>query len=320
MLNTAGDIVGATIMATTVVPIFARARASFITLREQVAQATAWEYPGFPEASSYCAKMSDATSDIWILDTFSFLIEPENAPDFRAAVTKALDNNVTVRVLLVAPGSEAAIARRKTLSEGRAKLPPVKFDLNLSSNLSVLFQMLGEQSSRTHGSLEVKLYKIDPAVAYHRIDNMSLVAFYPIDTRAENSPQLEVAVTNPVGSLVSRRFDEIWQSSIYLLDYYTCTVKFTDNGQSQSFTEIAFVDAGGKRLLLSSDPAFIAAVNRQRVVIRWGIDGADGMESHYDVEPVLSGPLLPQARDAARRKYGQPDGHQFFELRSRQSD
>ncbi|HEV3171768.1 MAG TPA: hypothetical protein VGZ32_15560 [Actinocrinis sp.] len=313
-LTVAGEFIATSIMAILVGPVFKKAVESFTALRAHV-EATAGEYSSFPDVGTYFTKLAAARSHICILDTFSFLIEPAHAAEFRAAVTRALRKNVHVRILLVAPDSEAAAARRKTLSEGEAGVPTEVFDENLASNLSTLSQMLADRTRDAAGRLEVKLYKVDPAVTYHRIDETALISFYPVGARAERSPQLEATVASPFGSMVDRRFEEIWHDleSMPLLDYYTCTVHVRTNGQAQSFRQIGFVRIDQDRFLATRDFDLVSAVfNSREASVTWTDDGS---ELDYRVEHIDEGPARAQVHRAAVEKYGERrEARQYFLL------
>lgn len=318
-LTIAGEFIATSVMAILVGPAFKRAVESFTALRAHV-EATAGGYSSFPDVGTYLNKLASARSHVCILDTFSFLIEPAHAPAFRAAVTKALDRHVHVRILLVAPASEAAAGRRKTLSEGDAGVSTEVFDENLASNLSTLSQLLTERTREALGKLEVKLYKADPAVAYHRIDETALISFYPVGDRAERSPQLEATVASPFGSMVDRRFEEIWHDveSMPLPDYYTCTVHVRTNGQTQSFRQIGFVRIDQDSFLATRDFDLVAAIfNSKEATVTWTDDGT---QADYRVEHIEEGRARTRIHRAAVEKYGEHrEARQYFLLKPREN-
>jgi hypothetical protein len=315
-LTIAGEFIATSVMAILVGPAFKRAVESFTALRAHV-EATAGEYSSFPDVRTYFTKLAGAHSHIRILDTFSFLIEPAHALEFRAAVTNALRKYVNVRILLVAPDSEAAAARRKTLSDGEAGVPIEVFDENLASNLSTLSQMLADRTADAPGKLEVKLYKVDPAVAYHRIDETALISFYPVGARAERSPQLEATVASPFGSMVDRRFEEIWHDleSVPLLDYYTCTVHVRTNGQTRSFRQIGFVRIDEDRFLATRDFELVSAIfNSREASVTWTDDGT---EAEYTVAHIDDDSARTRVHQVAVEKYGARESRQYFLLKPR---
>ena len=265
-LNTAGDVTGAIIMGLAIVPVFRISRERFTAYAQRaVLQASAFELNEFPDPADYLDQIRRANVVVDILDTCSFLMDRRNSAAFRAAVL-AGGNQTRIRVLLARPGSDAARTRQE-------QLPDTAFARDLRDNLALLFDLL-EHGKNRGGRLEVRLYTIDPAIAYYRTDNVAVMSFYPVSARADQGPQLQVNVFSPIGNMAQKRFEEFWEKSDSLAGLYTCTV-LLDSGRG--FDGIGFLAAqdGATYLATREDSLIRALVGRDRLQAR--LPGDDGL-------------------------------------------
>jgi len=290
-LNTAGDVTGAIIMGLAVLPVVRASRERFTAYAQRaVLQASAFELNEFPDPADFLDQIRNANVGVDILDTCSFLMDRRNDAAFRAAVLEG-NARTHIRVLLADPGSETARARQE-------QLPETAFASDLRHNLALLFDLLDHAHNRG-GRLQVRLYTIDPAIAYYRTDNLAIMSFYPVSARADEGPQLQVNVFSPIGNMAQQRFDEFWEHKSVLL--YTCTVVIESG---HTFQEIGFLDApDGARYLATRDEHLIRAlVGRDR--LQAGFPGETGLTEYSFKSLEESSPRFSGIYDEVEAKYG----------------
>jgi hypothetical protein len=233
-----------------------------------VLQASAFELNEFPDPADFLNQIRHANVRVDILDTCSFLMDRRNGAAFQQAVLES-GSRTKIRVLLARPGSDTARARQE-------QLPDTAFARDLQDNLALLFNLLDHEKNRG-GRLEVRLYTIDPAIAYYRTDNLAIMSFYPVSARADQGPQLQVNIFSPIGNMAQQRFEEFWEKSDSLSQLYTCTVVLDSE---RSFDGIGFLitEDGATYVATREDRLIRALVGRDRLQVRLPTDSAP---THY---------------------------------------
>ena len=153
--------------------------------------------------------LAEARRSVRILDTSSILIgqdgDEAEAQAFVAAALNALGNGATVRVLLLAPTTSAALERAQEIRDPR-------FDLMVERNIERL-RFLGAQLPG-HGiepeRLQVRLYDQLPVISVHQIDDRVMAGFLPYRRRTSLTSQYESQRHSDLGEYAVDQFQRLW--------------------------------------------------------------------------------------------------------------
>jgi hypothetical protein len=154
--------------------------------------------------------LAEARRSVRILDTSSILIgqngDEAQARAFTAAALRALGNGATVRILLLAPTTSAALERAQEIRDQR-------FDLMVERNIERL-RFLAAQLPE-HGiepeRLQVRLYDQLPVISVHQIDDRVMAGFLPYRRRSSATSQYESQRHSDLGEFAVDQFQRLWQ-------------------------------------------------------------------------------------------------------------
>ncbi|MBR7837538.1 hypothetical protein KDL01_29940 [Actinospica durhamensis] len=153
--------------------------------------------------------LAEARRSVRILDTSSILIgqdgDEAEAQAFVAAALAALGNGATVRILLLAPTTSAALERAQEIRDPR-------FNLKVERNIERL-RFLGAQLPG-HGiepeRLQVRLYDQLPVISVHQIDDRVMAGFLPYRRRSSLTSQYESQRHSDLGEFAVDQFQRLW--------------------------------------------------------------------------------------------------------------
>ena len=224
-----------------------------------------------------------------MLETWSDMFELPYRDRFLEALRRALENNATVRILLLDPDSRGAGLRTEELHHKRDVQLAIMANLR---HLAALRETLSEERQRR---LRVRIYDASPSVQMYRWDDKAYISFFPLDQSNFNSPQIETYMSTPLGEFVQRRFDELWSAKTTrdLSHMITLRIRARYGDHDLEPCDVRFVELDGIH--------FVTGATLVRQVSRYGIgrlsavlgDGPDSgeptptfvMEEADDLEP-----------------------------------
>ena len=153
--------------------------------------------------------LAEARRSVRILDTSSILIgqdgDEAEAEAFVAAALRALGNGATVRVLLLAPTTSAALERAQEIRDPG-------FDLMVERNIERLRYLAAQLPG--HGiepeRLQVRLYDQLPVISVHQIDDRVMAGFLPYRRRSSLTSQYESQRHSDLGEYAVDQFQRLW--------------------------------------------------------------------------------------------------------------
>jgi hypothetical protein len=169
-----------------------------------------------------------------ILETWTNLVNDDaNYILFVEAVGEALQNNATVQVLIVHPGSSAAGQRVQQLAgttDGAREI---------ATTVRRFYAMLALAPG-----LEVRLYDALPSITVHQCNRIAYVSLFPISKLSSQHDLLEVEMFSRFGLFIEQSFDELWRGSPHspTIPIQEHMALLLDSGAEAYF---AFDDAGG---------------------------------------------------------------------------
>lgn len=177
-------------------------------------------------------------SRVWVLETWTGLLEDAHRDAFLKALRVALGNGVSVQILLLDPTSAAAQQRAEELND--PWVPTL-----IAENLRYLHDFRRQLAASQQRLLEVRVYDASPSVQLYRWDDKAFVSFFPIGKRAYDTRQIETYLANPLGEFAESRFDGLWSATTtYTLDdYMTLALCVHHEDRPPTEHEVAFVRA-----------------------------------------------------------------------------
>lgn len=153
--------------------------------------------------------LAEARRSVRILDTSSILIgqdgDEAEARAFVAAALRALANGATVRVLLLAPTTSAALERAQEIRDPG-------FDRMVERNIQRLRYLAAQLPD--HGiepeRLQVRLYDQLPVISVHQIDDRVVAGFLPYRRRSSLTSQYESQRHSDLGEYAVDQFQRLW--------------------------------------------------------------------------------------------------------------
>jgi hypothetical protein len=288
MINVGADLVGAIVTIFVIAPIVNRAGEGRV--REHPRLDYAW----------YVDRVSDATSAVRIMDTFSNLLDGPHTTRFFQAVELALERQAVVQILLLDPDSLAARQRAHELDD-----PDVYREI--MRNLRALYDFRNTVLPVSlRRNFSVRMYAASPSITVYRWDEKALVSFFPVGKISSQGVHLEVAVGSPLGEFVNERFNSLWTVSNDLGRFMRLPVTLVDATVADPHLEVEFVHLDGRFYV--SDPRMVAHLARRRT-------GATLVYSHYDQQVLneltivddTQPELLVTLSDQFVEKYGRSD-------------
>ncbi|WP_034265186.1 DUF5919 domain-containing protein [Actinospica robiniae] len=153
--------------------------------------------------------LAEARRSVRILDTSSILIgqdgDEAEARAFVAAALRALANGATVRILLLAPTTSAALERAQEIRDPG-------FDRMVERNIQRLRYLTAQLPD--HGiepeRLQVRLYDQLPVISVHQIDDRVMAGFLPYRRRSSLTSQYESQRHSDLGEYAVDQFQRLW--------------------------------------------------------------------------------------------------------------
>lgn len=175
--------------------------------------------------------LAEARRSVRILDTSSILIgqdgDETEARAFVAAALRALANGATVRILLLAPTTSAALERAQEIRDPG-------FDRMVERNIQRLRYLAAQLPD--HGiepeRLQVRLYDQLPVISVHQIDDRVMAGFLPYRRRSSLTSQYESQRHSDLGEYAVDQFQRLWVRARPLsgLRYVTLWASSTEPG------------------------------------------------------------------------------------------
>lgn len=220
---------------------------------------------------------------IRLLDTSSTLMA-QARPPFARAVEQAMARGVNVRILLLAPTTQAA-------QERAAEIQDPAFETKIEANIMELRRLATKMQARQIPAerLAVRLYDRLPECSVHEVDGRTIVAFLPFRRRTSRVKHLEIAADTSLGQFADRQFEDKWATARPLEG-----LRYADlhDGPRLSRLLLRVWEAGGARFLASNRIEGVLARGP-----RPGADAARDLWLEIEDRPAdrfeLSAPLEP---------------------------
>jgi uncharacterized protein DUF5919 len=148
-----------------------------------------------------------AQRTIRLMDTSSTLMA-EAGPAFARAVERALVRGVRVRVLLLAPTTQAA-------QERAAEIQDPGFETRIEDNIRELRRIARKLRAEDvpTGLLEARLYDRLPHCSVHEVDDRMMLGFLPYRRRTSRVKHLEIFGETPLGQFADDQFEDQWRTA-----------------------------------------------------------------------------------------------------------
>lgn len=285
MINLGADLIGAIVTIFVIAPIVTRAGEGRV--REHPRLDYAW----------YVDRVSDATSAVRIMDTFSNLLDGPHTARFFQAVELALERQAVVQILLLDPDSLAARQRAHELDD-----PDVYREImrNLRALYTFRTVILPVSLGR---NFSVRMCTAAPSITVYRWDEKALVSFFPVGKISSQGAHLEVTVSSPLGGFVNERFNSLWTVSKDIERFMRLPVTLIDAAVTDQHLEVEFVHLGGRFYV--GDPRMVAQMARRRTgaTLVYSHDGQQVLNELIMVDDAQS-ELLVTLSDQFLEKYG----------------
>ncbi|MFG1609244.1 hypothetical protein [Actinoplanes sp. NPDC049265] len=240
-LNLGSEFVGTLVVIFALTPIIRRAERGRV--REHRHLDFGW----------YIGRVRSAGLSIRILHTFSRLLLPPHDQRFLAAAADLLRRGGTARILLMHPDSVAAAQRTAELA-GRGDVA-----IESRRNLQALDAFERGLDPGLRHRFEVRLYATSASLQVYCWDDRLLASFLPLGRLSGDHAQLEVSEDSPLGGFVTERFEELWDRSMPVDDYWRTTVTIAGDAEQRSYTA-RFLLVGEQFYL--ADPEVVAHIAR----------------------------------------------------------
>ena len=237
-LNIGADVVGALVTIVLITPIIRRAQNGRI--REQAHLNYAW----------FTEQVAAATRSVRILDTFSSLLDHDITDRFFRALTKVMEREAAVQVLLLDPDSPAVAVRARELDQA-----PEHTDVRreIMRNLRTLQRFELGLSDQARRLFEVRLYSASAGVTLYQWDDRALVSFLSIGRLSGQGAQLDVPMGSQVGTFVDQRFGELWRFSRPFSRFLRLRLTLVEVDGSQREYSCRYLDVGEVRYVIDHD-------------------------------------------------------------------
>jgi len=291
-LNVGADLIGASVVIFVVSPLITRAQYGRIREHRRM------------DYGKFTNRVMQATTEIRVLDTFSFLFDKPGADHFFRAAREAMSRQAHVRVLLLHPDSRAARQRASELASDRGH---VDLHREIMRNVRQLDAFATSLTEPLAHRFDARLYAASASVTLYRWDDRSLISFLPIGRLSGDGTQLEVGSTSPLGTFVGERFDELWDHGSPITECLRIRLDVTD-GQSTAFTHLCEYVHHDDRIHVA-EPALLAhlAARTSRFYASVPPDGATYLLEAVDpAEQEALGTLFAEKYERA--------GHSFVRL------
>lgn len=245
-LNLGSEFIGTLVVIFALTPIIRRAERGRV--REHRHLDFGW----------YIGRVRTATTSIRILHTFSRLLLPPHDQRFLAAATDLLRRGGTARILLMHPDSVAAAQRTAELA-GHGDVATES-----RRNLQTLDAFHRALDDTLRHRFEVRLYSTSASLQVYCWDERLLASFLPFGRLSGDHAQLEVTEDSPLGGFVTERFDELWERSMPVGDYWRTPVTLTDGTSRHTYAS---------RFLILDDGCYLADPEVVAHIARAGGDG-----------------------------------------------
>jgi hypothetical protein len=247
-LNVGADLVGALVTIFLITPVIRLAQIGRV--REHAYLNYAW----------YTAQAAGATRSIRLLDTFSTLLDGDGSGQFFRGLSRVMDREGSVQILLLDPDSLAVTLRARELDQS-----PEHTDVHreIMRNLRALHRFEQQLAPHNRRQFEVRLYSASAGVTLYQWDNRALVSFLSIGRLSGQGAQLEVLMGSQVGSFVDQRFTELWQIGRPMDRFLQSRVTLVDaDGLRRDFA-CQYVDNAGARYVVHTEVLAHMARRRQ---------------------------------------------------------
>jgi hypothetical protein len=282
-LNLAAEFIGGFVILFALTPILRRAQQGGV--REHRRLDFQW----------YIDRVVTARTSVRVLDTYSRLCSPPFKDRFLQAALELLQRQGRVQVLLMDPDSRAAAQRTAELA-GHGDV-----GRNTRDNLRVLNEFRDKLDEPQRSRFEARLYNSSQSVQINQWDDRLLASFFPTGGGSDDSAQLEVSIDSPLGSFVSKQFEELWQHARPIDDYMSLQLRVDDgNGGVREFRP-RFVIVKDDYYVVDQEMIVLIALNRGRS-LRAVLVGPP--ERNFLVE-VVENHTAADARALFQEKYDQ---------------
>jgi hypothetical protein len=257
--SVAADMAAAGVFALLLSPLILLVRRFLMQL---VGRRVSERYEAFPY-EAFRRWLRSSGDVLRIMDTSSRVLDPASAPGPRvrelrescvAELISALQRGNRVEILLLDPASLATGERQDELDSLEERVDLAR---DIQANLRLMNQIYHEQLPAEYRSnLQVRLFNTSPGLAFYRVDQQTLIAFYVRDRLSDESPHLDFPLRSPYGRGVNDYFRRVWATGLPFLDFLYCAVTVAGGPPERTFPRVAFLDTQqGVVLALGYDPA-----------------------------------------------------------------
>jgi hypothetical protein len=237
-VNVGADLVGALVTIFLITPVIRLAQSGRV--REHAYLNYAW----------FTARAAGATRSLRLLDTFSTLLDGDVSDQFFRALSRAMDSEASVQILLLDPDSPAVTLRARELDQS-----PKHTDVHreIMRNLRALQRFEQQLAPHLRRLFEVRLYAVSAGVTLYQWDDRALVSFLSIGRLSGQGAQLEVLMGSQVGGFVDQRFTELWRIGRPMGRFLQSRVALVEDGGLRREFACQYVDNAGARYIVHNE-------------------------------------------------------------------
>jgi hypothetical protein len=180
--------------------------------------------------------IAGANTRIRILETWTELLNERKRKSFLNAIAELLQRDVEVQIFLMNPDLKAVSDRSDQLK--------IDVQERIVENLRILDEFQEKNlGSPARMNLQVKMYNSLPSIALYQWDDRAFVSFFPRDTYANESSQLEIFMKTPLGDYITRKFDSDWADTETgtLATFMGLNVETLDSVGQRSYSDVKYV-------------------------------------------------------------------------------
>ncbi|GAA1165258.1 hypothetical protein F4556_006838 [Kitasatospora gansuensis] len=245
---------------------------------------------------SFCDKVAQTGDIVCILDTTSTMISGDTAQRFADAAGAAIGRGAILQIMLLDPDSLAAQQRSHELSAD------VRHEI--LRTIRDLRRIETRLAPERRAQLQVRVYDAAPSIQLYRCGQRMMVSFFPVDRRSGDAQQLEVRATTPLGSFVSERFAELWNSGRPINDLLKKQVELLDDSDAAGEPIwLEYVQSNGD-IYVSDHRLLVELARRGGRPVRALLDGSATPVFHLTLVEDSEAPLYRALASAHADKYG----------------